>query len=106
MAAIGTPAVAERQYAQWSKTTVRIVFGIIWLIDATLKWLPGFRTAYANGFHEGADGQPNWLNGWFNFWINLEERRATGRRSSVPPYRERLGRARVRQFASRSADPR
>jgi nitrite reductase (NO-forming) len=76
MAAIGTPAVAARPYAQWPKTTVRIVFGIIWLIDATLKWLPGFRAGYADALHEGADGQPAWLRGWFNFWINLQEPRA------------------------------
>jgi len=26
----------------WPKDALRIAFGIIWLIDATLKWLPGF----------------------------------------------------------------
>ena len=27
------------------KDALRITFGVIWLIDATLKWLPGFRPA-------------------------------------------------------------
>jgi nitrite reductase (NO-forming) len=76
MAAIGTPVVAARPYAQWPKTTVRIVFGVVWLIDAILKWLPGFRAGYADALREGADGQPSWLHGWFNFWINLQEPRA------------------------------
>jgi nitrite reductase (NO-forming) len=56
---------------------VRIVFGIVWLIDASLKWLPGFRDGYTDALHQGADGQPSWLNGWFSFWTNLQEPRAT-----------------------------
>jgi hypothetical protein len=27
----------------WPKDALRISFGIIWLIDAILKWLPGFQ---------------------------------------------------------------
>jgi nitrite reductase (NO-forming) len=76
MVETGTPTTV-RPYSQWPKTTVRIAFGVIWLIDATLKWLPGFRADYADALRQGADGQPSWLNGWFNFWINLQESRAT-----------------------------
>jgi nitrite reductase (NO-forming) len=77
MTATGTQPTATRASAQWPKTAVRIVFGIIWLIDASLKWQPGFRDGYTDALHQGADGQPAWLNGWFNFWINLQEPRAT-----------------------------
>jgi nitrite reductase (NO-forming) len=35
--------------------------------------LPG----YTDALHGGADGQPSWLSGWFNFWINLQEPRAS-----------------------------
>jgi nitrite reductase (NO-forming) len=70
-------AIGTRPYAQWPKTLVRITSGVIWLIDATLKWLPGFRDGYADALREGADGQPTWLQGWFNFWINLREPRTT-----------------------------
>jgi uncharacterized membrane protein YphA (DoxX/SURF4 family) len=75
MAATGAPTV--RPYAQWPKTTVRVGFGVIWLIDAILKWLPGFRAGYADAIKGAADGQPGWLHGWFAFWINLQEPRAT-----------------------------
>ena len=71
------PPAAVRPRAQWPKTTVRVVFGLVWLIDASLKWMPAFRTGYTDALHEGADGQPSWLNGWFNFWIDLQEPRAT-----------------------------
>jgi plastocyanin len=30
----------------WPKYALRITFGGIWLIDAVLKWLPGFRSGY------------------------------------------------------------
>lgn len=57
-------------------SAVRITFGIVWLIDATLKWLPGFRSSFAEQIQGAADGQPVWLHGWFAFWINLLEPRA------------------------------
>ncbi len=56
---------------------VRIGFGAVWLVDATLKWLPGFRSTYPDLLKEGADGQPNWLKPWFRFWIHLMAPRAT-----------------------------
>jgi hypothetical protein len=36
---------ASRGCAPWPKDALRIGFGVIWLIDAILKWLPGFRAA-------------------------------------------------------------
>ena len=50
---------------------LRIIFGGMWAVDAALKW----NTAFANGFLDqiksAADGQPAWLHGWYDFWINL-----------------------------------
>ena len=57
---------------QWPKTALRVTFGVIWLIDAVLKWLPGFRSAYMDTIMGQADGQPGWLTPWFRFWINLQ----------------------------------
>jgi nitrite reductase (NO-forming) len=56
----------------WPKDALRITFGVIWLIDATLKWLPGFRTDYMGTIMGEAQGQPGWLQPWFNFWIRLQ----------------------------------
>jgi nitrite reductase (NO-forming) len=57
---------------QWPKTALRVTFGVIWLIDAVLKWLPGFRRDYMDTIMGQADGQPGWLKPWFDFWINLQ----------------------------------
>ena len=35
---------AER--IQWQKSATRIGFGVIWAIDAVLKWTPSFRAEY------------------------------------------------------------
>lgn len=32
--------------AAWPKDGLRITFGVVWLVDAILKWLPGFRIDY------------------------------------------------------------
>ena len=64
-------------HAHWPKTGLRVAFGVVWLIDAILKWLPGFRSAFTDTISGSADGQPGWLGPWFRFWIRLETPRAT-----------------------------
>jgi nitrite reductase (NO-forming) len=59
------------------KNAVRIAFGAVWLVDATLKWLPGFRSSYLEMLRGAAEGQPGWLEHWFRFWIGLLAPRAT-----------------------------
>jgi len=61
----------------WPKDALRIAFGVIWLIDATLKWLPGFKDSYMSTIMGIRDGQPQWLRWWFDFWINLQHPAAT-----------------------------
>jgi thiosulfate dehydrogenase [quinone] large subunit len=46
---------------------VRLGFGLIWGIDATLKWLPGFRDSYLMMIRASAQGQPSWLLPLFHF---------------------------------------
>ena len=59
----------------WPKDVLRIAFGVIWAIDAGLKWLPGFRSTYMSTIMGIRDGQPGWLKPWFTFWINLQHPR-------------------------------
>jgi uncharacterized membrane protein YphA (DoxX/SURF4 family) len=58
-------------------SAVRIVFGLVWLADASLKWLPGFRTSFSDMIRAADSGQPAWLHGWFTFWTNLMAPRAS-----------------------------
>jgi nitrite reductase (NO-forming) len=45
---------------------------VIFSIDATLKWLPGYRDTYIGNMKSLAASEPSWLHGWFHFWISLE----------------------------------
>ena len=72
-----SPEASGRGIPMWPKDALRIAFGIIWLIDAVLKWLPGFRSDYMSTIMGQAEGQPGWLRPWFDFWINLQHPNAT-----------------------------
>jgi len=61
-----------RDFPSWPKYALRITFGMIWLIDAVLKWLPGFRAGYMGMISGAGQGQPGWLKPWFNFWTTLQ----------------------------------
>jgi nitrite reductase (NO-forming) len=50
---------------------LRIGFGVIWLTDAAMKWLPGFRSGFTGMVSGAAQGQPGWLLPWFRFWTGL-----------------------------------
>ena len=65
----------QKYMPAWPKDAVRISFGVIWLVDAILKWLPGFRSGYMDTIMGQAQGQPGWLQPWFNFWINFQHPR-------------------------------
>jgi DoxX. len=50
---------------------LRIVFGVIWLIDAGVKMNHVFVNEFKADFTEGAAGQPGWLHWWFHFWTDV-----------------------------------
>jgi nitrite reductase (NO-forming) len=51
--------------------TVRVGFGIVWAIDAYLKWQPAFAQNFVGYLQNAANSQPAWLQGWFAFWLVL-----------------------------------
>jgi uncharacterized membrane protein YphA (DoxX/SURF4 family) len=53
-------------------TGLRLTFGVLFAINAVLKWLPGYRHSYLSGLKGVAQGQPGFLHGWFHFWITLQ----------------------------------
>jgi thiosulfate dehydrogenase [quinone] large subunit len=50
---------------------IRIVFGVIFVIDAFLKWRPGFAGSFLSQVTAAAQGQPAWLLPWFHFWARF-----------------------------------
>jgi uncharacterized membrane protein YphA (DoxX/SURF4 family) len=70
--AVSTPRGIPTPSSGWTGTIARLLFGVIWGIDAYLKWRPGFRHGYIDNLKSAAQGQPSWLHGWFHFWIDLQ----------------------------------
>ncbi len=50
------------------KTTMRVIFGIIWAIDGSFKFSPQTVDNVVQMINNAAQVQPSWLSPWFNFW--------------------------------------
>ncbi len=49
----------------------RILFGLVWAIDAFFKWQPDFYTKFTSYISGAAQGQAPWVVSWLDFWVNL-----------------------------------
>ncbi len=47
--------------------TARICFGLLWLFDAILKWLPAFLFHFTSQITSVIPGQPAWIAAWLGF---------------------------------------
>ncbi len=54
---------------KWIPPTVRIVFGLMWAVDAALKWSPAFLTHIES--YLSATGQPAWLAHYISGWSRV-----------------------------------
>jgi len=50
---------------------LRIVFGLVWAIDAWFKWQPDFINNFSSYLQGTLDGQPGWVQTWIHFWIKI-----------------------------------
>lgn len=51
---------------------LRIAFGVMWAIDAFLKWLPSFgQHTLMAALDEASGGQPPLVRGWIGGWMQL-----------------------------------
>lgn len=53
----------------WLKSFIRFILGIVWLIDGYLKFSPGLVDSFSALIK--SEGQPSWLQPWFNFWSSV-----------------------------------
>jgi uncharacterized membrane protein YphA (DoxX/SURF4 family) len=67
-------ALAKQSLANWRLSAIgvlRIVFGIIWGIDAWFKWQPDFVNNFTSYLTGAQDGQPWPVHHWIGFWVNV-----------------------------------
>ena len=50
---------------------LRIIFGIMWAVDASFKWSASFASGMLAQVTAAESGQPGWLHPWFDFWVHL-----------------------------------
>lgn len=50
---------------------LRIAFGIVWAIDAYLKWQPAIRDDIVSVLTQAHAGQPFWEQAWINTWVHI-----------------------------------
>ena len=53
----------------WLKSFIRVILGIVWSIDGYLKFSPGLVDSFPDLIK--SEGQPAWLQPWFNFWSSV-----------------------------------
>lgn len=50
---------------------LRIIFGSVWLVDASFKWSPSFINNLTDYLAKGAQGQPALVQNWIHLWVNV-----------------------------------
>ena len=59
----------ERTSEDRSFAILRIIFGIVWLVDASFKWSPAFLDNFTSYLTDGAQGQSAFVQGWIHLWV-------------------------------------
>lgn len=72
------PVATQPMVTVVPRTLLRVGFGLVWLVDASLKWMPGFRESYMDGVMQLGEGQPGWVEPWFRFWSAVQHPRISG----------------------------
>ncbi len=57
-----TPRIDQRLF-----DAGRLCFGLLWLFDAALKWLPAFLFHFSSQITSVIPGQPRWIAAWLGF---------------------------------------
>lgn len=60
---------ASNAWPALASAALRVVFGLIWVVDAAFTWTPQFANNYVGYLHNAAEGQHAWSAWWFEMWI-------------------------------------
>ncbi len=66
--------IGPRAVGSWRGQAIgmwRIVFGLVWAIDASFKWKPAFQKDFVSYLTGALDGQPALAKDWIGFWIDI-----------------------------------
>ena len=66
-----TPTISIAGWRYQGIGILRIVFGIIWAIDAAFKWVPEFVNNFASYLSGALVDQPTYVQAWIKFWVDV-----------------------------------
>ncbi len=70
----GSPGCGVPPIARWRLVGfgfLRIVFGVVWAIDAQFKWQPAFVDGFTGYLSSAMSGQPHAIEAWIGFWLDM-----------------------------------
>ncbi len=67
--AVPTSSVSRSRSAGFA--ILRILFGVVWAIDASFKWQSAFVNAFAGYLAGALKGQPPAAHAWIEFWLGI-----------------------------------
>jgi hypothetical protein len=65
----GATGIARNRARLWE--AARVSFGLLWLFDAALKWLPAFMFHFTSQITGVMAGQPAWIDAWLRFVADI-----------------------------------
>ena len=65
----GTSRSAALSWRARGIATLRVCFGLVWVVAAWLKWQPAFISNFSQMIAGVADGQPGPVQAWIKFWV-------------------------------------
>jgi uncharacterized membrane protein YphA (DoxX/SURF4 family) len=69
-----TPSPVSIPLASWrlkGMGILRIIFGLVWAVDAWFKWQPDFIHNFESYLTGAVEGQPPVVHGWVDFWVRV-----------------------------------
>ena len=66
--------VAKWGHGAWRSRAfgvLRILFGVVWAVDAAFKWQPSFVAGFVSYLTGAKAGQPPPVKAWISFWIDM-----------------------------------
>lgn len=70
---VATPVTASVTSRARSRAmaALRIVFGLVWAVDAWFKWQPAFVRGFSGYLTDARAGQPQLIKDWIGLWIKV-----------------------------------
>jgi uncharacterized membrane protein YphA (DoxX/SURF4 family) len=68
---ISSPLPIPMNWRERGVGIARIIFGLVYVVAATLKWQPQFQNTFVQQISAVSDGQPAPIQAWISFWTHL-----------------------------------